>query len=314
MQRVWWNWIYVLLFFLLRVDPSITTFVGTTGRNTLYDTQSPSSRTSLKSTNDRSSFERPYRYRNARESDIPQLSKLLVETFDDDETNDENTTPDPFRKMFDWLGRVDQLQEKKLRRRWNDLIMNPAVAHSWIVAEGNGPSVMGEIVGFVELGTMPIPVPILAAATTTTTTEGSNIQEDITPEYGSRDSNSMSDIWKDLVDTQRTEPKPIRIDRPFLANLAVARSHRRRGIASTLVELALRQSKKWKPPSGMENHQKDIVPWSMFLGVGYDNDSAIRLYESLNFTLSLDETNSLSPKMLKRLKRTPRLYFEKKLE
>ena len=139
------------------------------------------------------------------------------------------------------------------------------------------------------------------------------------------DSSSSSErtsvLWTDFVQETKAVSTSTHVERPFLANLAVSKDHRRQGIATTLVQVALQQARKWKPSSTTignddddDDDQDDESSWSMFLGVSHDNEVAISLYKRLNFTLALDETNALSLKMLKRLKRSPRLYFEKNLE
>ena len=248
-----------------------------------------------------------YRYRNAKETDIPSLAQLLVETFDETPTSG-NSILNPWK----YLLRQDQL--KQLRRRWKEFLINPNVAHSWIVVESVLPvgstGTSSNIVGFMELGTMPLPLAIGPRYAPLGTVGNANVTDDTYREREtSIDSSSGTSIWTEIIineETTKAAPTSSHVERPFLANLAVSKDHRRQGIATTLVQVALKQSRKWKPSS--------TESWSMFLGVSYDNESAINLYRRLNFTLSLDETNELSPTMLKRLKRSPRLYFEKKFE
>jgi ribosomal protein S18 acetylase RimI-like enzyme len=241
-----------------------------------------------------------YRYRNAKEPDISQLSKLLVETFDEHEDEEGSGRSNNWWKIFYHEKILQKEQKKQLQRRWDDLILNEDVAHSWIVVEEMGPGPGEKIVGFMELGIMPIPVPTQAGS-------DGEYDDNNYPVDGPVESDGGF-MWKDLVKKERTRQP----ERPFLANLAVSKAHRRQGIATTLVNLALKQATKWRPSSILGDQK--VIPWSMFLGVSYDNDSAISLYQSLNFTLSLDETDALSMKMLKRLKRVPRLYFEKRVE
>lgn len=283
---------------VLVADPTISALITTSMKGM---TKPPLSRTTRLSLAQRTPLDKPYRFRNAKESDIPQLSKLLVETFNE-HTGVENLSSNNWWTMFGSQQRLEREQQKQLRRRWNELILNPGVAHSWIVAELVEPS-DGHIVGFMELGTMSYPIPFTAVTT-------GNPQNESDTTDGSVDS-TVGSIWKDIAQKD-TKPKESRRERPFLANLAVAKAHRRQGIATTLVQVALKQSRKWRLPSVFEGNNDESR--YIFLGVSHDNDSAISLYERLNFTLFLDETDALSTKMLKALTRTPRLYFEKKLE
>jgi GNAT superfamily N-acetyltransferase len=144
-------------------------------------------------------------------------------------------------------------------------------------------------------------------------------------------------------DVDPSDPWPrsgYRPDRPFLANLAVSKKYRRQGIGKTLVKLALKISKnKWSSSSlsssdvvedekkkvtlwkGEDDANVDSFPddtsssssWWMYLSVDKDNEAATRLYDSLDFSIVLDETQVLSPQRLERLSRPPRLYYGKQL-
>lgn len=263
--------------------------------------------------NDSSKKDHAYRYRKAREADIVPLSKLLVETFDQTDDGSDGASLSPILFLFgSKKARLEKAQEEQLRRRWTDLIIKTSVAHTWIVVElvddnpGDGPR--EGIVGFMELGSLPLPVPIISSRTQANVSEDDKSAIDTN---GQSDGATQSSIWSEALERRDAGSNQLSSpERPFVANLAVAKAHRRQGIATTLVRLAMKQSLKWRPTPPHD----ELVDWSVFLSVDYDNESAIRLYnDRLGFKLVFDETETLSIKLLKRLKRKPRVYFEKKL-
>ncbi len=236
-----------------------------------------------------------FRYRSAKESDLQDISSLLQETFEDP-----LTLPPPWWKTLP-LSRADSQNYQKLKQRWTDMVQNANVPHTWIIAET---TVNSEIAGFMELGSMPVPVPmpipIAKPAMIFTSEEIIEGKASTSDWYGV----SVTPIADSIPSTFRPE-------RPFLANLAVAKEYRRQGIATTLVKLALKISKKWLDDG--TDAQDESSSWSMYLGVEADNEAAKRLYDNLDFTVVLDETRSLSPKVLHQLRRPPRLYYEKNI-
>lgn len=95
----------------------------------------------------------------------------------------------------------------------------------------------------------------------------------------------------------------IRPERPYLANLAVDKDFRRQKMGSKLVKLAIKISAKW---CFEENA-------AMYLAVEKENTAAVQFYDKLEFSRIIDETEKLSKDAQRKLKRKPRLYFEKKL-
>jgi ribosomal protein S18 acetylase RimI-like enzyme len=130
-----------------------------------------------------------------------------------------------------------------------------------------------KIAGFMELGTMPSPIPVV------TTWEG--IETNIRPEM------------------------------PYLANLAVDKEYRRQNMGSKLVQLAIKISSKWcSTSSNAEDNEGNAA---IYLAVEKENQAAVRLYNRLNFSPIIDETKKLSKQAQRKLKQKSGLYFEKKL-
>jgi ribosomal protein S18 acetylase RimI-like enzyme len=144
------------------------------------------------------------------------------------------------------------------------------------------------IAAFMELGTMPSPIPIVTTATNATAT---------------------TTTWEGVVVEPTTSTS--RPEMPFLANLAVGKDYRRQKMGSKLVQLALKISAKWcKNDESNTNTAFDKKDAAMYLAVEKDNLPAVTLYDGLEFRRIIDETENLSQK---KRKRKPRLYFEKKL-
>jgi ribosomal protein S18 acetylase RimI-like enzyme len=155
------------------------------------------------------------------------------------------------------------------------------------------------IAGFMELGTMPSPVPIQVNTNTT---------------------------WNDVVVVVE---KTIQPEMPFLANLAVDKKYRRCGVGTKLVQLAVKVSTKWCVDDNADDNADDIdnvvdddvvirdyAAAALYLAVEKENSAAVRLYDGLNFCRVLDETEQTwsSKKLERKLKeRKPRVYFERKL-
>lgn len=236
-----------------------------------------------------------FRYRTVKESDLPDITELLEESF---ESPKSQTSKPWWTNALQLSTGASESQKKnyfKLKRRWMDMVQNVNVPHTWIVAESIENS---KIVGFMELGSMQTPFSNTeSAAITVQEAKVSTTEQDGTPLPPLNDSVSIITC---------------RVERPFLANLAVSAAYRRQGIATTLVQLALKISRKWLDDDMLPEGDKSSV--SMCLGVDKDNEVAKRLYTSLDFTMVFDETQSLPPQVLNRLNRPPRLYYEKKIK
>ena len=100
---------------------------------------------------------------------------------------------------------------------------------------------------------------------------------------------------------------------PYLGNVAIDSTERRKGIATTLIKIGmiitynyyliniyestgLRAAEKW--------NEKRV-----YVAVDYDNKEAINLYQKLNFSIVLDETLLISRSKLKK----PRLFMAKEI-
>ena len=256
-------------------------------------------------------------YRKAKASDIPKIAKLLKETFDDEEE------AIPFLwKMFRSQQILNQYQQQ-LEKRMEELVKAGA-QHALIVAvaEEEKEETQNKIAGFMELGTLPSPIPIQNTNTTTTNT------------------------WMGVQET--TTIATSRPEMPYLANVAVDKDYRRQRIGTKLVRLAIKIASKWYPnvvkqqeqeqqqqQSGNKNDEDenktaektlrtettttatDTITTNenvaLYLAVEKENRAAVRLYENMDFCKVIDETEKLSQPQLKKLQRKPRLYFERKL-
>ena len=144
-------------------------------------------------------------------------------------------------------------------------LVEAGAQHALIVATDENE----KIAGFMELGTMPSPVPITV-------------------------------VWEGIETSTRPE-------RPYLANLAVGSEYRRQKMGTKLVQLAIKISKKWM------GSVEDVETAAIYLAVEKENTAAVELYDRLQFFRIIDETEKLSEDAQRKLKRKPRLYYEKKL-
>mmetsp|Transcript_26737 Transcript_26737/g.39546 ORF Transcript_26737/g.39546 Transcript_26737/m.39546 type:complete len:220 (-) Transcript_26737:447-1106(-) len=106
-----------------------------------------------------------------------------------------------------------------------------------------------------------------------------------------------------LATCNETKGRP---ERPYLANLAVDKDFRRQKMGSKLVELAILISAQW-------SMDKDVDA-VIYLAVDKENKAAAQFYDNLEFCRVMDETERLSKRAQRKLKRKPRLYFERKLD
>lgn len=190
------------------------------------------------------------KYRPARTADLPGIAKLLTATF-------ENV---PEWNFIQWKMAEDGYK-KQLETRMETLVKQGA-KHALIVAANDD---AGEIAGFMELGTMPSPFPVLTT-------------------------------WQGI----ETEVRP---EKPYLANVAVGRDYRRNKMGSKLVRLAMKISETW-----CVSGEGDVA---LYLAVDKDNVAAINMYDKLDFVRIIDETEKISKEALQKLRRKPRLYFQK---
>jgi predicted N-acetyltransferase YhbS len=132
-------------------------------------------------------------YRKATTADLPAIAKLLNEAFDDD-----------------W-GDCKEIERKLGERMTENVVSVSSYRHVFLVASSSvvttAENSHGAVVAFLELGTMPSPIPIVK--------EWNGIKIDTRPEL------------------------------PFVANLVVDKSSRRRKVGYTMVQLAMKIAKKW---------------------------------------------------------------------
>jgi ribosomal protein S18 acetylase RimI-like enzyme len=132
----------------------------------------------------------------------------------------------------------------------------------------------GEIAGFMELGTMPSPIPLMSQ-------------------------------WEGI----EIETRP---EMPYLANVAIAEAYQRQKMGSKLVLLAEKLSKKWCDLDMMHYEEQQQQP-ALYLAVDKDNLAAVNMYDKLGFVRIIDETDKLSGEALRKMKRKPRFYYQKVL-
>jgi ribosomal protein S18 acetylase RimI-like enzyme len=190
-------------------------------------------------------------YRPARTSDLPGIAKLLTATFEQV----------PEWNFIQWK-MAESGYQQQLGKRMSSLVQAGA-KHTLIVVATE----TGEIAGFMELGTMPSPIPVKT-------------------------------MWEGV----ETDSRP---EMPYLANVAVGQSYQRQRMGSKLVLLAEKLSKKWCAT--------DLHEPALYLAVDTDNKAAVNMYDKLGFIRFLDETDKLSDKALRKMKRKPRLYYQKVL-
>jgi len=82
------------------------------------------------------------------------------------------------------------------------------------------------------------------------------------------------------------------IEKPYLGNVAVAETARRRGIGSKLVRIGAKMAEKWK-----EN--------KLLVAVDAVNSKALALYNKLGFVVIKDERDNIN------MKAEPRIFLEK---
>ncbi|KAL3929488.1 MAG: hypothetical protein SGBAC_012187 [Bacillariaceae sp.] len=256
-------------------------------------------------------------YRKARIEDLPRIVDLLERSFPEDNddanqdeerrggatlpasssssqnTNDNNAWSwNPFsknnnskNKQQEQLAKQEPLDEtQKLIQLLEQRLTLPQ--HILLVAtvnNNNNNNDDDKVVGFMELGTMPAPIPISVPV---------NV-----PAAGQ----TTSEASVSFV--------PVRPERPFLANLAVDPDYRKQKMGSKLVQLALKIATQWESakandknkggafyyyyfhPSNQENAEQENKLSTLYLSVECDNEGAIAFYERLQFTTVLDETN-----------------------
>lgn len=252
---------------------------------------------------------RKFLYRKAKRSDIPSITKLLVETFEESEraTNNSQQTFDPFsiNTLFasSQKKRLQRTYEENFERRWQDLVENPSVRHMWIVATsspGDDDEGTPTIDGFMELGVMPPPFDVSDPSSPSNTPDASIS----VPAIGgaTRDIGVVSSF--NCIEN---------LELPFLANLAVSRACRRQRVGSKLVQLALKIAPTWQSSDLEQTQSSDassskLFP-SLFLSVDCDNQAAIQLYQGLQFEQLMDERDTLPPATFRKLQRPPRIYL-----
>jgi ribosomal protein S18 acetylase RimI-like enzyme len=144
------------------------------------------------------------------------------------------------------------------------------------------------IIGFMEIGTMPSP--ILAPPLQQQQQQQQRRWQDrllLFPNGGATNSNNNAPSSSSTSQSVR----PVLGEMPYLANVAVSTEYRRRGIGSTLVQLATKIATKWTTTAagnGSSNYaiptgQRQAPPF-LFLSVEEDNRSAVSFYEQLGFT------------------------------
>jgi ribosomal protein S18 acetylase RimI-like enzyme len=195
-----------------------------------------------------------YRYRRATTADLPAIANLLNMAFDDC-CHDKHDCKEI---------------EHKLRQRMTEDVSS-SYPHVFLVASSSSSSSSSlvnpsdGVVAFLELGTMPSPVP-------------------------------MEKKWNGIKIYTRPEL-------PYVANLVVDGTCRRRKVGYTMLQLAMKIAQKWC--GTFQNKGNDSNGWSpavpfMFLSVDQDNVGALKFYENLQFEpiqLSVSEESTSTAKI-----------------
>ena len=87
--------------------------------------------------------------------------------------------------------------------------------------------------------------------------------------------------------------KEVRLDVPYLGNVAVSQYNRREGIGAKLVKIGCKVAEKWQEEK-------------TYVAVDIDNLAALKMYEKLNFQLILDESQ-----MIFKRNKKPRMFLSK---
>lgn len=194
-------------------------------------------------------------FRNAKAEDISAIASLCSETFEG-----------PFA-WYQSLQKANSIKgyTQQLNERYERLVLG-GIKHSMCVAievpdaaeATSSPSSSSPLlVGFLEMGMLPSP-----------------IAEEVE--------------WQGAMVKSN-------IEKPYLGNVAVAESARRRGIGSKLIRIGMKMAEKWRDSK-------------LLVAVDASNTQALAMYKKLGFVVILDERDSINMKV------EPRLFLEKSVE
>jgi len=229
-------------------------------------------------------------YRRANVVDIPGIAGLLISSFDRKEedvvlletTSKIKSDKVKSNKTFMWNSLADNKKQKlsleqerqfietKLAHRMVEVKeTKESLPHSFLVATmpssvvddtGTSDQYKHQLVGFLEMGTLPSPIYI-------------------------------------PIDGIKARP-----ELPYIANVAVDPSTRRRKIGSTLVQLATKIAAKWCAP--LSSLPASSFPPFLFLSVERGNDNALMFYERLGFeelNISTTKVNTTKSKSIQKI-------------
>ena len=195
-------------------------------------------------------------YRNLKVNDIDSCGILCAEVFEG--PFEESTWYNPSAGMK--RSKAITGHRLQLKERFEEKLKK-GLNHAMFVAIDDDKNVdnfidiKDGIVAFMEVGMLPSPIPI------TKQWEGNNIE-------------TYSDV-------------------PYIGNLIVSPSSRRKRIGEKLIRIALKVTEKW----GFEH---------LWLAVDIDNINALNLYKKVGFEVVLDERDLIS-----RPNRVARIYMRK---
>jgi len=195
-------------------------------------------------------------YRNLKVNDIDSCGILCAEVFEG--PFEESTWYNPSAGMK--RSKAINGHRLQLKERFEEKLKK-GLNHAMFVAIDDDKNIdnfidiKDGIVAFMEVGMLPSPIPI------TKQWEGNNIE-------------TYSDV-------------------PYIGNLIVSPSSRRKRIGEKLIRIALKVTEKW----GFEH---------LWLAVDIDNINALNLYKKVGFEVVLDERDLIS-----RPNRVARIYMRK---
>lgn len=259
-------------------------------------------------------------YRNVQIRDLEEIAILCSNTFE----------PEfpwyGFGKRKESIARFfHQLYDRKVN------FVDKGLLHSMLVAtETSTDGTTKEVVGFLEVGMLPSPLPKEKPLELEGEAKNEALSEaggDVADERNSAGLSEMSiaAAITEAAAESETEESDESNDVPYLGNVAVSNSCRRRGIASKLVKVACRVANKWginqeltevesdkEVSTEASDTSRDIGSGNqLFVTVECDNAAAISLYRSLGFAVVLDERNLISSS---RGSKPPRLFMSKIIE
>jgi len=147
-------------------------------------------------------------YRNLQLGDIPSVAELCSDIFDGGEGWRSTTIFDEGARAESISGHTDVLTQRfrTLILKEESITSKAPKSHAMIVA--TDPANNGRVCGFLEVGLLPSPVPLVVR-------------------WGGAETTQVKDV-------------------PYLGNVLVSKAYRRRGIGTRLIRVGLKVAEKWQ--------------------------------------------------------------------